>query len=357
MSIAHLEIHNLRNLIKIEAGTSTGFNLIYGQNGSGKTSFLEAIHYLSLGRSFRTHLNSRAINNESENMSIFGQVTSNESSIPIGIERTRNGEGRIRIHGENVSSAAELAKLLPIQFINAEAHRSLLNSPKLRREFMDWGVFHVEHSFFPIWLRCYRTLKQRNAALRNKEPLQQIRLWDHELTATATELSQLRKNYINQFAPTFLEILRFLLPEYVINLNYQQGWPKDEDLGAVLRDSLERDLQLGYSQFGPQRADLALTINKTPAQDILSQGQQKLLAYALRLSQGALLQKQTNKKCVYLIDDLPAELDQTKQGLVAKILAELATQVFVTGIEPIQLAKLFPTENVKMFHVEHGALK
>jgi DNA replication and repair protein RecF len=356
MSITRLEIHNLRNLIKIASDINSRFNLIYGQNGSGKTSLLEAIHYLGLGRSFRTHLNSRAINNESDSMAIFGQIANSENIIPIGIERTRNGEGRIRIHGENVNSTAELAKLLPIQFINAEAHRSLLTSPKHRREFLDWGVFHVEHSFFPVWLRSHRALKQRNAALRNKAPLPQIQLWDRELAVTATELNQLRENYINQFTPTFLDILRFLLPEHITNLNYQQGWPRGADLEQVLRDSVERDLQLGYSQFGPQRADLLLTVSKTPVQDILSQGQQKLLAYALRLSQGVLLQKQVNKKCVYLIDDLPAELDQTKQSLVAKILIELNTQVFVTGIERAQLMKLFPAGNSKMFHVEHGTI-
>lgn len=356
MTIARLEINNLRNLKKIEINLTNSFNLIFGQNGSGKTSILEAIHYLSLGRSFRTHLNERAINNESDVMAVFGQAVQNENIISMGIERTRGGEGRIRINGESVNSTADLAKILPIQFINAEAHRSLLNSPKHRREFLDWGMFHVEHSFFPIWQRSYRALKQRNAALKSRAPQSQIQLWDHELAVTATELGSLRESYVNQFSPVFFEILKLLLPEYLINLNYHQGWPSDSSLDEVFKCCLERDLQLGYSQFGPQRADLLLTIGKTPVQDVLSQGQQKLLGYTLRLAQGILLQKQANKKCVYLIDDLPAELDSEKQSLVAQVLANLNTQVFVTGIEKTSLATLFSLKDAKMFHVEHGTV-
>ncbi len=100
----------------------------------------------------------------------------------------------------------------------------------------------------------------------------------------------------------------------------------------MLATSLFRDLHLGYTQYGPHRADLLLRLeNSVPAHDVLSQGQQKLLVYALHLAQGQLLKQQTQKQCLYLLDDLPAELDASNRRRIAR--AETC-----------------------MFHVEHGTV-
>jgi DNA replication and repair protein RecF len=354
MSLTYLEIQNFRNLTaNVSLGPS--FNILYGKNGSGKTSFLEAIHYLGLARSFRTHLNHRVINHNSDNFSLFAKIQQGEIEIPIGISRSRNnGEGEIRINGKSADSALELAKIFPLQFINSEAHLLLSGGPKYRRQFLDWGLFHVEHSFLSYWQRAYRSLKQRNAALRTRASRDQTRLWDAELTAAGYELNRLREKYIKAFETVFLDTLKILLENVGITLSYYQGWPAGRDLGEVLSESFERDLELGRSQFGPHRADLLLRINNIPAQDTLSQGQQKLVVYAMRLAQGIMLSRQTEKDCIYLIDDLPAELDHEKQRQVAEVLRSLETQVFVTGIENERLETLFLKNETKLFHVEHG---
>lgn len=357
MSISRLEIINLRNLLHVETQPGAKYNLLFGQNGSGKTSFLEAIHYLGLARSFRTHLQHRLIHHEQQSFSVFGLLQQSGTTIPIGIERQRTGENRIRMNAENVTSMTELAKVLPIQFINADAHRLLLGGPKFRRQFMDWGVFHVEQTFLPLWQRAQQALRQRNAALRHNLSKEQIKLWDKELVDSAHELNRLRAQYIAQFEPLFLNTLKILLENADIAVTYQQGWPQDQGLAEMLEKSLERDRQLGYTQFGPQRADLVLRVNNVPAHDVLSQGQQKLVVYALRLAQGMLMHQQIGKNCIYLIDDLPAELDNERRQRVALILKELNTQVFITGIERESLQTLFPEEQTHLFHVEQGKIQ
>src|SRR5258708_6153382 len=136
MALIHLEINNLRNLTTVKATPHALFNVIWGKNGSGKTSFLEAIHYLGLGRSFRTSHNHRIIHQNAEHFSLMGQVKCQEKIVPIGIERLRKGDNRTRIGGENAESSLDLAKILPIQFINADAHRLLMGGPKFRRQFL-----------------------------------------------------------------------------------------------------------------------------------------------------------------------------------------------------------------------------
>lgn len=118
-----------------------------------------------------------------------------------------------------------------------------------------------------------------------------------------------------------------------------------------LQINLKQDLQRGYTQAGPQRADFRLTLGDLPAQDILSQGQQKLVTYALHFAQGLLLKEKTGISPIYLIDDLPAELDANKRDCVIDLVNCLESQVFISGIDPNEI-RLPPHST--LFHVKHG---
>lgn len=352
--LSSLKIQNFRNLTEIDLELNPRINLFYGNNGSGKTSLLEAIHFLGLARSFRTHLNSRLIQNTHEEFSIHGLVSQENIVLPIGIQRSNQHEGKIRVGGKNELSPLALAKALPLQFVDGEAHHLLLGGSKSRRHFLDWGVFHVEHSFISAWQKVTQALKQRNAALRSRLSSDQIKLWENELVSGANELHRCRNHYMEKFLPEFANVQQQLLPESNITVHYHKGWSQEQPLDEILARSRGRDTELGYTQFGPQRADLLFKINQKPAHDMLSQGQQKALTYALRLTQGILLTKLTSKACIYLIDDMPSELDKNKQLLISGLLANLNSQIVITGIHQNDLAGLFPANITTMFHVEHG---
>ncbi len=354
MTLHLLHIHNLRNLVEAKVELAPQFNLLHGLNGSGKTSFLEAIYYLGLGRSFRTRLNSRIINHQAEHFALFAQINQENQRIPVGLERHANGELRIRIAQENARSLLALTEILPLQLLNTDSRQLLIGGSKIRRQFIDWGVFHVEPSFMTHWQHAQRILKQRNAALKQHAARSTVQIWDEELDATAQILDRLRQNYLEQFIPAFNTILTAFLPTIEITLGYKSGWNESLGLKKVLEQSWSRDLQIGYTQTGPQRADLAIRINHIPAQDILSQGQQKLLVYALRLAQGLLLKTQKAKACVYLLDDLPAELDLPNQHKVAHVLRNMAAQVFITGVASEALKEFQDFPDSTMFHVKHG---
>lgn len=356
MTLISLAIQNLRNITDAKVQFSPRFNILWGVNGSGKTSFLEAIHYLSLGRSFRTRLHPRIINHEAEHFSLFTQIQQANAVVTVGLERHANGESRIRIDQENVRSALELTKLLPIQLLNTECRLLLTGNAKGRRQFIDWGAFHGEPEFYTYWHQAQRILKQRNAALRLGSAHSLIKLWDTELERMAAGLNQFRKAYVTQISPIFSKIIDEFLPNNSIGLVYKAGWNEEIGLLGVLEQSLSRDLQLGYTQYGPQRADLSVRFNNSvPAYEVLSHGQQKLLVYALRLAQGILLRQQSNKQCIYLLDDLPAELDSESRRRVASVLTKMEAQVFVTGVERTALSDLENLADTKVFHVERGS--
>lgn len=215
----------------------------------------------------------------------------------------------------------------------------------------------MEQGFLQHWQHAQRILKQRNAALRSRVTKDMIQLWDHELEAQATAMHAMRSQYIATFQAVLEPLLRELLPNLDISITYKPGWNQETALSEILESSLSRDRELGYTQYGPQRADLLIRFDKSiPAHEALSQGQQKLLVYGLHLAQGILLKQQLNKRCVYLLDDLPAELDNANRGRVAAVLNQMDAQVFVTAVDQVGLADFPSIEQTKMFHVEQGAV-
>ncbi len=351
-----LTISNFRNLSAVDIEVSKHFNVFYGDNGAGKTSLLEALYFLGLGKSFRTSNLNRLIENSADTFSIFATIENQEQTTPLGVQRSRNGTRKIKLDGETIQSLAPIVKQIPLLLISTMSYRLFHDGPKVRRQFMDWGLFHVEHSFFSLWQRLQRILKQRNSALKAQLPQRDIAAWNKEFIEVSEALDQLRQNLVRKLEPILLAQLNTLLPNFSFTLRYQRGWSKDESLLSLLENNFHRDRQLGYTYYGPQRADLQLLSEKVPAQDLLSQGQQKLSAYALQLSQGILLKQETGNTPIYFIDDLPSELDSHKRATVTETLRNLGAQVFITGIDIADLRSLLDLDAVTLFHVEHGTI-
>jgi DNA replication and repair protein RecF len=357
MSLSFFNIINFRNLENAHFDFSNNCNIFYGKNGSGKTSILETIYYLALGRSFRSHILRRVVKYGTDGFSLFGKIEQLNSCIAVGVDRSITSGKRIKIAGENVFSNIEITKLLPLQLLNQDSYRLFDDGPKIRRQFIDWGLFHVEQKFLPLWRRVERIIEQRNASLRINFKVDYIKTWDKELSKFGFELHEYRKKYIEDFIPIAQIVLQKLLCNFSINISYFAGWDADQDLMLILANSLKNDIHFGYTTVGPQRADLRITINKIPAKDVLSRGEQKLLLYGLQISQGILLNKLTGKSCSYLVDDLPAELDCQKKSLLAEMLLNLQAQIFVTGLTLGDLENFLVFQSPEVFHVEQGMIK
>jgi DNA replication and repair protein RecF len=356
MYLKQLDITNVRNLRSATIEPHTHFNIFYGKNGSGKTSVLEAIHILGLGKSFRHHQIDSTIHYDSAALSVVGQLMSAEKTYPVGIEKQSQGKTTIRINGESANSAAKLAEVLPQQLIHPDSDQLISGSPKLRRQFLDWGLFHVEQNFFPAWQRLQKILKQRNAALKFQQSREYVSSWDGEYVIVCEEISKMRKSYIEQLQPLFSEMIKFLLAQPPVEIAYQRGW-QASDLLSLLQQSYNRDMQLGYTQLGPQRDDMRVFSGEYAVEDVFSRGEQKLVVIALRLAQGKLLRQITSKNCLYLLDDFAAELDAVHRHKVIEILSNLGSQVFLTTIDVAEVKEAIDFVQPRLFHVEQGRIK
>lgn len=355
MILQQLNVHQFRNLMSVQIPLSR-VNIFLGDNGSGKTSCLEAIYYLGHGRSFRTIHSHHLINHQSDKFNIFAQIHRDNQLSKLGIEKTRH-ENKIKCDGEFIKNSSSLARLLPIQIINPDIHKLLEDSPKYRRKFIDWGVFHVEHSYGTLWKSFHSLLKQRNAALRKRWDISVVKHWNKELVDVVNKIQRLKQNYVTQLELVFQECVAEVDQLQNPNFSYYSGWPKDLSFEQALESSWEQDLESGFTRFGPHRSDLVLTFGKHRAKDVVSRGQQKVLAILLKLAQVRLYTKQGNKQLVLLVDDLASELDQNFTRSVIEILNLANCQLFVTATEENKIEHLMQLPGTTMFHVEHGEIK
>ncbi|MDH5601693.1 MAG: DNA replication/repair protein RecF [Gammaproteobacteria bacterium] len=354
MYLTQLDIRQVRNIHDEKLIPGQRCTYIYGDNASGKTSVLEAIYLLSVARSFRTTHIKHVISQNSKYLQVFARIQNENEQAAVGLERSLQ-KTRIRINGSDVKKVADLSSLLPVQVINPDVHKLLEQGPKYRRQFIDWGVFHVEHDFLLSWQHYYRVLKQRNAALRKKQNKQTITLWDDQLIQYAKIITLAREAYLLNFIPIFNKYVDKLMG-LSVNIKYQRGWDSETSFTETLLNTFEKDYLKGFTSFGPHRADLEIWHQGTQVQNSFSRGQQKLLVCAMRLAQISHLKKEKNQDSVLLVDDLAAELDTKHRQNLIELLVDTKAQLFLTATE--QNSFILPPEiESKMFHVEHGRLK
>jgi DNA replication and repair protein RecF len=287
-------------------------------------------------------------------------MMSTVAQLPLGVQRNRVGDAQIKIGGKVVRTVAELAEQLPLQVISADSFGLLTGSPGARRQYLDWGVFHVEQQFFGQWQRFQRCIKQRNNLLRRGKVFgQELTVWTRDLAQTGTTINEYRKDYFQTLSPRFKEIMSILAPSLdALELRYQQGWDRQLSYSEALHQGLSADLEQGYTHLGPQRADIRVMSDGQLAAETLSRGQQKLVVCGLKLAQGQLMAQQGQGTCTYLIDDLPSELDYIHSMLVCELLASLEAQVFITCIDQQDMRSVWPENNkLAMFHVEQGTIR
>jgi DNA replication and repair protein RecF len=362
MSIRRLCISQLRNIRQAELELRR-VNLLCGPNGSGKTSVLEAVFVLGSGRSFRATRLDPVIHHEARQCTVFASLLGEEEGagpVAIGVSRDRDGSFVGRIQGQAIRNSAELARRLPLQLINSDTFALLEGGPKVRRQFLDWGVFHVEHGFHRVWLDVHRCLRQRNALLRHDRiSMSQLEIWNSRLAESATQLDELRLRYFDAFYPIFQQTLRELVNLDGLELGYLRGWDRERTLEAVLTEQIEKDRVRGFTQSGPHRADIRVRIRGLNAAEVLSRGQQKLVVAAMKLAQGRLFSATQGRDCVFLVDDLPAELDREHRRQLCQLLAAMRCQVLLSCVDATELSGCWDglaVNEMKLFHVEHGAL-
>lgn len=356
MYLTRLHIERVRNLETVAMQKLQPFTVLYGENGSGKTSVLEAIHILATGRSFRTHIPKNYIQYEVNDALIFAQTEEDK----LGVQKFISGEQTIKINGDHIATQGQLAQKLPLQHIDPLSTDIIDHGAKPRRQLLDWLMFHVEPEFYKIWQLYSRALKQRNTLLKSQKniSLALIEPWNNLLSEYGEVLHAQRESVVEKWQVFFQDIVKQLLPDLELKLEYQAGFSLQNTLLQSLINHHTRDCERRYTEYGPHRADLRLKTARGDADAILSRGQKKLLIIALKLSQIAMLHA-CNKETVVLLDDLTAELDQSAQRRLLSHLSELGSQVFLTTLDHKSVERHLNELSIsyQLFNVANGVVQ
>ncbi len=380
MSVAKLVTHNFRNL---EGGTINfhpELNFFIGDNGSGKSSLLEALFFLGHGKSFRTSKTDVLACHEKTNF-VVSVKDSNDCQLGLSRDVT-SGLSNIKIDGERHSRLSVLAKNIAIQIVTPESFKLFFGGTKERRRFVDLGMFHVKHTFAKQWKSFNRVLKQRNACIRlthsTSESNSMLPYWTEQFCQMSIDVANVRQAYVSSLITELDYWLAILLPDLKnrVTVQYLQGWPHKKELQELLASNQEREFSYGYSLYGAHKFDVKFLLDKQSLETQLSRGQQKLFLLALTFAQAKLIARVERVKPILLIDDIGAELDVNSRTVLSIALEKLDCQVFITAIESNVLQPFIEhfcynkkycntnlidknvevehTKNYKMFHVKHG---
>lgn len=365
MRIAGIRIRDVRSLSDVAVEPDPSINLLIGPNGSGKTSFLEAIHILSLGRSFRTRRTRAVIRHESEALTVFGQLQDDETgkNYAIGIEKRVNG-ARFRVDGEEVRSVSALARRLPVMVVAPEGLKALLEGSEHRRRLLDWTLFHVEPGYLEVLQQYDHVLKQRNAVLRafaggGSNTGRELGAWDEQLSRYGQRLHVIRDRHVKSalMAEVVNEAISNVLNEEV-TWEYWPGWDLGHGLQEVLSERRSRDIQAGFTTVGPHRADIVWRgVRGGMARESLSRGQGRLLVMAFEISQVGYVMRCESVRPVLLVDDLSTELDIVSMQRFLSRIDALGLQVFISSVLDAVATLIRPTVSARVFHVEQGKVQ
>lgn len=358
MRLIRLQVGGVRKIARVDFAPAPGLNLITGDNGAGKTSLLEALHLLAYGRSFRGRVRDGLVRTGCDAVEVFAEWVEDRDGRRRKVGLRHSGQQwQGRLDGAEVSQLGELCAALAVVTFEPGSHALVTGGGEPRRRLVDWGLFHVEPDFLPLWRRYARALKQRNHLLKARVRDGQLDAWDHELAEAGEPLTRRRQGYLDTLEPRLRRLAGELVPALgEARLVHLPGWQREQvSLADALMLVRDRDLANGFTSVGPHRGDWRVEYGALPGRETLSRGQAKLTALAILLAQAEQHADECGEWPVVALDDLASELDRQHQRRLLEYLVSSGAQVLITGTEaPPALDGVAVRPAV--FHVEQGAL-
>ncbi len=354
MRLDSLAIRKVRNLLDVEITLGTEVNIIYGENASGKTAILESIYLLSKARSFRTGHIKEVIQHNQDGLVVSGVINTHKNkTVSTGLRKSHK-ETEIRYNGERVKAVSEQAKNVVVQIANPENTKLLTGSPKDRRKWMDWALFHVEQDYLQVWHSYHRALRNRNSLLRRSAKEEEYYVWESIMANTAKDLKESWQKYLGCLQQYYQDTADQHQCAEVKFVARKDKYKTDNFL-EYLQSTRRSDIKAGFTQQGPHKADLEFKIKGRHISTIFSRGQIKLFIILLSIAQARLLKIEREITPIFLADDLAAELDKKTVEMLLELLYGEKMQMFITATNPGEIIR--KNTEITLFHVEHGHVK
>ncbi|MEI6914215.1 MAG: DNA replication/repair protein RecF [Armatimonadota bacterium] len=358
MYLRGISIQNYRNLQPSSLGLAEGFWLILGANGHGKSNFLEAITVLCLGKSIADR-DKDLIGFGEQFFRLEGRFTREERGDLESVVRMGPDGKEMLIFGTAVKRLAAFIGEASCVVFSAEDVDIVLGEPTNRRQFLNEAISQTSQGYIFDLSRYRRALDQKNRLLKDIShrlaPVSSLDVWNGNLAQYGGRVCARRARFIRRLGEVATSLYARLSNEAeVLEIGYEPSVPAPElpeqwpdAMLVATNERRNEEVQRGVSLVGPQRDDISLKLDGQDARAFASRGQARTIALSLRLAQAEIAQKQTGEWPILLLDDVFAELDGSRRGLLATIAAQ-AQQIFVTTASDTDVPSV---EGLKYGHI------
>ena len=364
MHLKSLQLINFKNYEEVEIDLFEGINCFVGLNGSGKTNILDAVHYLSMCKSYMNPVDRQNIRFEQAFFSILGHWQKEEKTISIHCAIKSGAKKVFKQNKKEYEKLSEHIGQFPAVMISPYDKDLISEGSELRRKWMDGIISQFDRAYLQDIQLYAKVLIQRNALLKNMHEhglfdRESIDVWNDRLVEYGNRIFLKRKEFLTEFIPVFQEhynqignVSEDVHLEYRSQLN-EKLFPE------LLMEYERKDAYTHFTNAGTHKDDLLFTIKGHSVKKFGSQGQQKSFIIALRLAQYEWLTRHLNTKPVLLLDDIFDKLDQGRvQRLMDLVSNNFFGQVLVTDTDEERIRTVFSQNNFagKMFAVNEGAI-
>jgi len=363
MYLQRLTINNFKNYEEADLAFSGKINCFVGNNGVGKTNLLDAIHYLSVTKSFFNLADNQNIKHDSPFFAIHGTyVTGGDTTDLVSCIQQRNQKKQLKINKKEYDRMADHIGRFPVVMISPSDRDLINDGSDLRRKFLDGVISQFDRAYLDDLIAYNKALVQRNALLKQFEEMRffdstLLEIWDYQLNQTGTRIYDKRISFLKGFVPLFSNYFAF-----ISNSRENVDIVYETQLGEVtmeglLTSNLERDRAARYTTGGIHKDDLDFRIDTYPVKKFGSQGQQKSFVIAIKLAQFHFTRQVKGFKPILLLDDIFDKLDGLRVEQIIRLVGEEGFgQVFITDTQRDRIAGIFSKIEIdhKIFEIIDG---
>lgn len=345
MIVKSLELENFRNHKDTKISFSDRFNVIFGDNGQGKTNILEAIYLCASGRSHRTSKDSELIRFTCGSYKVSAFVKTSGLEKDICIDYFADQKKQIKINEIPLHKIGALMGNLYAVFFSPEDLFIVKQGPTERRRFVDITLSQIKPAYFYDLQLLSKVLKQRNTLLKslNNHPalIDTVDVWNRKLAEVAASIITARRIFSKKLSELAKSQHKFLtIEKEIISFDYHCSFQIGEDTEKSelieiyirqLEKNISRDIALGYTSAGPHRDDYDISINGKSLKLFGSQGQQRSSVLSLKIAEIELIYNETGEYPVLLLDDVMSELDENRQKYLMDSIKNVQTFITCTG--------------------------
>lgn len=362
MYLQQLSFLNFKNYTEAELTLSPGVNAFVGNNGAGKTNLLDAVHYLSLCKSYFNPIDSQQIKQGADFFMINGVFQKNDQKEVVACGVKRNQKKQFKRNKKDYTRLADHIGLLPLVMVSPYDISIIIDGSEERRKFIDNVISQTDNHYLDELIAYNRFLANRNAMLKliadtGRYDPDLLAVLDEQLTASGIRIFKKRRAFMDAFTPIFNRHYSFLSNDAEqVELVYESQLLTDE-LSSLLKKNIERDRILERTTAGIHKDDLQFNIHGMAMKKFGSQGQQKSFLIALKLAQYTFLTQRNGFKPLLLLDDIFDKLDE---GRVTKLMQMVSNndfgQVLITDTSVSRVQNIFDAikVDIKLFKVAEG---